>query len=99
MRSRRSAFAVLAVALLVSNASDASEKVIAARRFAVPLRDIKLRMEPVAPVPKATTLVVRHGDPALYVAEKAGRVWAVGGEAPPRLVLDMEHEVTDLSDA
>jgi glucose/arabinose dehydrogenase len=99
MRSRRTAFAVLAVALLVCNASDASERVIAARRFAVRLRDIKLRLEPVAPVPRATTLAVRHGDPTLYVAEKVGRVWAVGGDAPPRLVLDMAHEVTDLTDA
>jgi glucose/arabinose dehydrogenase len=99
MRPRRTAFAFLVVALLVSNATDASERVPAIRGFAARLSAIKLRLTAIAPVPKATALVVRHGDPALYVSEKAGRVWALRERLPPRLVLDMGDEVTDVTNA
>jgi glucose/arabinose dehydrogenase len=54
-----------------------------------------VRLQRVAVLRQPLALAVREGDPALYVAEKAGRVVAVAEGSPePRVVLDLRTEVS-----
>jgi glucose/arabinose dehydrogenase len=56
-----------------------------------PTVDLRL----VARLEQPTAMAVREGDPALYVAEKVGRVVAIrGGDADPTPVLDVTHDVS-----
>ena len=55
----------------------------------------ELRLVQIATLDEPVALAVRDGDPALYIAEKGGRVVAVrGGDVDPVPVLDLSSEVS-----
>jgi glucose/arabinose dehydrogenase len=55
----------------------------------------ELALTPVASLARPVAMAVRAGDPALYVAEKGGRVRAIrGGTVDPVPVLDLSTEVS-----
>ena len=59
------------------------------------LRNVDVRLARVASLDQPLALAVRPGDPALYVAEKPGRVVALrDGEVDPEPVLDITGEVS-----
>ncbi len=59
------------------------------------LRDVEVRLVRVASLDQPLALAVRPDDPALYVAEKPGRVVALrDGEVDPEPVLDVTGEVS-----
>jgi glucose/arabinose dehydrogenase len=61
----------------------------------IPLKDVRVRLVRVAMLEQPLGLAVRAGDPALYIAEKTGRVMAVrDGRVDPRPVLDLSEEVS-----
>lgn len=82
---------VFALALLGSHAGG----VPGAETRIRPLDRVEVRLTPVARITQPTAFAVRRGDPSWYVAEKAGRVWAVRGGAA-EVVLDPRPDVTDL---
>jgi glucose/arabinose dehydrogenase len=53
-----------------------------------------VRLEQVAVLDQPLALAVRPGDPALYVAEKVGRVVALREGADPAVVLDLSAQVS-----
>ena len=55
---------------------------------------VEVRLEQVAVLEQPLALAVRPGDPALYVAEKVGRVVALHEGADPEVVLDISAEVS-----
>ena len=55
---------------------------------------VRVELEPVATLEQPLAIAVRPGDPALYVAEKVGRVVALDGGAEPRTVLDLTGQVS-----
>ncbi len=59
------------------------------------LRDVEVRLTRVASLDQPLALAVRPGDPALFVAEKPGRVIALrDGKVDPEPVLDITGEVS-----
>ena len=59
------------------------------------LADARVELEQVAALAQPLALAVRDGDPALYIAQKTGRVVALDGDAAaPRVVLDITGEVS-----
>ncbi len=58
------------------------------------LAQVRVELEPVANLEQPLAIAVRPGDPALYVAEKVGRVVALAGGAEPRTVLDLTGQVS-----
>lgn len=54
----------------------------------------RVALQPVATLEQPLAIAVRPGDPALYVAEKVGRVVALVEGAEPRTVLDLTSEVS-----
>ena len=59
-----------------------------------PLRNTEVALERVATLEQPIALAVRSGDPALYVAERSGRVVALRDERDPEVVLDLSGEVS-----
>ena len=60
-----------------------------------PLGDIRVRLVQVATLDQPIALAVRPGDPALYVAEKTGRVVPIrDGHVASRTVLDLSGQVS-----
>ncbi len=58
-------------------------------------REPRVRLVPVARLEQPLALAVRPGDPALYVAERTGRVVAIRrGDVDPTPVLDLSREVS-----
>jgi glucose/arabinose dehydrogenase len=56
---------------------------------------VRVRLARIATLEQPLALAVRAGDPALYVAEKAGRVVAIrGGEVDPAPILDLTGQVS-----
>src|SRR5436190_716154 len=54
----------------------------------------RVRLQLVATAQSPVDLVVRHGDPALYVAEQSGRVVAIRrGAVAPAAVLDLTGQI------
>jgi glucose/arabinose dehydrogenase len=85
----RSARTVLFVAICLLAAACASE-------LGVP-RDVRFDLEQVAVLAQPLALALRQGDPALYIAQRIGRVVALDGDgdgAEPRVVLDITGEVS-----
>lgn len=60
------------------------------------LAGVHLKLTRISNIPKATALVVRPSDNALYVSTKGGKIWALE-HGEQRLVLDLSSEVTDFS--
>jgi glucose/arabinose dehydrogenase len=58
------------------------------------LAEAHVALETVATLEQPLAIAVRHGDPALYVAEKTGRVVAIADGAEPRTVLDLTGQVS-----
>jgi glucose/arabinose dehydrogenase len=58
------------------------------------LNDAQVRLKQIAVLEGPLAMAVRAGDPALYVAEKSGRVVALRGRADPEVVLDISDEVS-----
>jgi glucose/arabinose dehydrogenase len=54
----------------------------------------RVELETVATLEQPLAIAVRPGDPALYVAEKVGRVVALAGGSEPRTVLDLTGQVS-----
>jgi glucose/arabinose dehydrogenase len=54
----------------------------------------RVGLETVAELEQPLAIAVRPGDPALYVAEKVGRVVSLAGGAEPRTVLDITGEIS-----
>ena len=54
----------------------------------------RVRLQTVATLEQPLAIAVRPGDPALYVAEKVGRVVAVTRGAEPRTLLDLTGQVS-----
>jgi len=54
----------------------------------------RVELRPVATLDQPLAMAVRAGDPALYVAEKVGRVVALADGAEPRTVLDLTGQVS-----
>jgi len=54
----------------------------------------RVELRPVATLDQPLAMAVRAGDPALYVAEKVGRVVALTDGAEPRTVLDLTGQVS-----
>ncbi|MGH9000628.1 MAG: hypothetical protein ACRDY7_14715, partial [Acidimicrobiia bacterium] len=61
-----------------------------------PLGEVRLKLTKVADLDEPLALALREGDDAFYVAEKGGRVRAVGGggEVADGAVLDLSGEVS-----
>ena len=57
-------------------------------------RGLHVRLVPVARLEQPVAMAVRTGDPALYVAEKVGRVVALVAGSDPRVVLDLSDRVS-----
>ncbi|MGA9161034.1 MAG: PQQ-dependent sugar dehydrogenase [Actinomycetota bacterium] len=57
-------------------------------------RDLRVRLVPVARLEQPVAMAVRPRDPALYVAEKVGRVVALVAGSGPRVVLDLSDRVS-----
>ena len=62
------------------------------------LADAQVELQPVAALEQPLAIAVRPGDPALYVAEKVGRVVALADHAEPRTVLDLTGQVSQGSE-
>jgi len=62
------------------------------------LADAQVELRPVATLEQPLAIAVRPGDPALYVAEKVGRVVALADHAEPRTVLDLTGQVSQGSE-
>jgi glucose/arabinose dehydrogenase len=61
----------------------------------VPLRDVRVRLVPVATLEQPLGMAIRADDPSLYVAEKTGRVVAIReGRVDQRSVLDLSGQVS-----
>jgi glucose/arabinose dehydrogenase len=58
------------------------------------LDDARVRLKQIAVLEQPLAMAVRPGDPALYVAEKSGRVVALLSGAEPKVVLDISNEVS-----
>ncbi len=58
------------------------------------LADARVGLEEVAVLDQPVALAVRRDDPALYIAEKPGRVVAVRDGEGPRVVLDITDQVS-----
>jgi glucose/arabinose dehydrogenase len=58
------------------------------------LEEAGVRLERIATLEQPLALAVRPNDPALYVAEKAGRVVALHAGAEPQVVLDLTGQVS-----
>ncbi len=56
--------------------------------------DARIRLVPIAELEQPVAMAVRAGDPALYVAEKVGRVVALVSGSDPRVVLDVTDRVS-----
>jgi glucose/arabinose dehydrogenase len=54
----------------------------------------RVGLKQIAVLEQPLAMAVRLGDPALYVAEKSGRVVALRGTAEPEVVLDISDEVS-----
>ncbi|MEP7032396.1 MAG: PQQ-dependent sugar dehydrogenase [Actinomycetota bacterium] len=54
----------------------------------------RVGLKQIAVLEQPLAMAVRPGDPALYVAEKPGRVVALRGTAEPEVVLDISDEVS-----
>jgi glucose/arabinose dehydrogenase len=54
----------------------------------------RVELRTVANLEQPLAIAIRPGDPALYVAEKVGRVVAVAGGGEPRTVLDLTGQVS-----
>ena len=60
-----------------------------------PLAAVRVSLEQIATLEQPLALTIRTGDPALYVAEKTGRVVAIrNGRVDPTPVLDLSKEVS-----
>jgi glucose/arabinose dehydrogenase len=62
------------------------------------LADAQVELQPVATLEQPLAIAVRPGDPALYVAEKVGRVVALADHADPRTVLDLTGQLSQGSE-
>jgi glucose/arabinose dehydrogenase len=58
------------------------------------LDDARVDLEQIATLQQPLALAVREGDPALYIAEKVGRIVALEDGGEPRVVLDLTGEVS-----
>ncbi|HET9724684.1 MAG TPA: PQQ-dependent sugar dehydrogenase [Actinomycetota bacterium] len=58
------------------------------------LVDARVELRRIAVLEQPVAMAVRPGDPALYVAEKVGRVVALGGDGEPKMVLDLADRVS-----
>jgi glucose/arabinose dehydrogenase len=58
------------------------------------LADARVRLVRVARLEQPVAMAVRRGDPALYVAEKVGRVVALSEGSDPEVILDLSDEVS-----
>jgi glucose/arabinose dehydrogenase len=58
------------------------------------LDEARVRLQQIAVLDQPLAMAVRPDDPALYVAEKSGRVVALRGSAEPQVVLDISDEVS-----
>lgn len=58
------------------------------------LDDAQVRLKQIAVLEEPLAMAVRAGDPALYVAEKSGRVVALRESTDPEVVLDISDEVS-----
>ena len=58
------------------------------------LAGARVRLVRIATLEQPVAMAVRAGDPALYVAEKVGRMVALSGDADPEVVLDLTDEVS-----
>ena len=58
------------------------------------LDDARVRLVRIARLEQPVAMAVRSGDPALYVAEKVGRVVALSRGSDPEVVLDLTDEVS-----
>jgi glucose/arabinose dehydrogenase len=101
----RSATIVIAAVLAASctagtseaptDATPASATRAASSAPTAPLGEVQVGLEQIATLDQPLAFAVRHGDPALYVAEKTGRVVAIrDGRVASRPVLDLQGEVS-----
>jgi glucose/arabinose dehydrogenase len=58
------------------------------------LTDARVRLVRIAKLEQPVAMAVRRGDPAIYLAEKVGRVVALSGDVDPEVVLDLTDEVS-----
>jgi len=58
------------------------------------LAEVRIRLERIAVLDQPVAMAVRAGDPALYVAEKPGRVVALAPGREPTVVLDLSGRVS-----
>jgi glucose/arabinose dehydrogenase len=58
------------------------------------LAEVRIRLERIAVLDQPVAMAVRAGDPALYVAEKPGRVVALAPGRGPTVVLDLSGRVS-----
>jgi len=103
MASRRNAALLVTIGLVAFACTSSSSPTAAGREPTpssaaasdVPLADVHVRLVRIATLDQPLALAVRTGDPALYVAEKTGRVVAIrDGSVVPRPVLDLTREVS-----
>lgn len=75
------------------------ESVPAAGPAVVPITDLRFELEPIGTFEQPLDLIGRPGDPALYVAEKTGRVRrVVDGVVDPEPFLDLSRSVSTNSE-
>jgi glucose/arabinose dehydrogenase len=95
---RRTGIAASLVALAISFGCTSTSSVVPAtstQSSAAGGSDVRVRLQRVATLEEPVALAVRPGDPALYVAEKPGRVVAIrDGTVDPVPVLDVSSEVS-----
>jgi glucose/arabinose dehydrogenase len=88
-------FVSLAILTGCSGAGSTSDSATPVTSSAAGPREPLVRLQRVAMLEEPVALAVRPGDPALYIAEKGGRVVAIrDGTVDPTPVLDVSREVS-----
>jgi glucose/arabinose dehydrogenase len=94
------ALAVLATACSATTTTPTAPSTTAGSRQpttppSTPLAAVRVSLEQVATLEQPLAMAIRTGDPALYIAEKTGRVMAIrNGHVDPTPVLDLSREVS-----
>ena len=95
---RRFGIAASLVALAILTACSTTSSTLSATSTpssAAGRGDVRVRLQRIATLEEPLALAVRPDDPALYVAEKGGRVVAIrDGAVDPTPVLDVSTEVS-----
>jgi glucose/arabinose dehydrogenase len=87
--------ALLLLTACSSSGRTSSSVATSSREPSVPLPSVRVSLQQVATLEQPLALATRTGDPALYVAEKTGRVMAIrDGKVDPTPVLDLSQEVS-----